>query len=111
MSEKAPLVDPADENLTTEELPGPLRCWTGSGVAGGMAIAAYLITRAIAVSFANSPPTGNALALRIGITVRTLIIGISTMATGIFSLIAISLFILGIKSLLASAPKSSPSQE
>ncbi|AFY40262.1 hypothetical protein Lepto7376_4133 [[Leptolyngbya] sp. PCC 7376] len=84
-----------------EVLPSPLRCWTGTAVAGSMSFAAYLVTRNVIINFANNPPTGNTVAMRIAITVRTLLMGICTMATAVFGMIAIGLLLLGIKSLLA----------
>lgn len=98
MSDDTPEVKP--EIQIAEPLPSPLRCWTGTAVAGSMAIAAYFATQKIAFAFANHPATGNNLALRISITVRTLLIGISALATGMFLIISVSLFLLGIKSLL-----------
>ena len=66
-----------------------------------MSFAAFLVTRSVIGNFASNPPTGNAFAIRIAITVRTLLMGISTMATAVFGMIAIGLLLLGIKSLLA----------
>lgn len=102
MSDETPEIKPE------EELPSPLRCLYGTAVSGTMAIAAYFVTHKVIMNFAAHPPTGNNFALRIAVTVRTLIVGISTMATGLFSLIAISLFLLGIKSLLNSQNSASP---
>lgn len=90
--------------------PSPLRCWTGTTVAGSMSFAAYLISQNIAANFASKPPTGNTLALQIGVTVRTLVLGISMMATGIFAIIALGLFLLGWRSILSpSAPTNEES--
>ena len=94
MTEEIP--DPKPEDI----LPSPLRCWTGTAVAGSMSFAAYLLTTKIIANFASNPPTGNTFAIRISVTVRTLITGVSTMATSVFALIAIGLLLLGFKSLL-----------
>ena len=99
MSDETPDLKP--EETQVEVLPSPLRCWTGTAVAGSMSFAAFLVTRSVIGNFASNPPTGNAFAIRIAITVRTLLMGISTMATAVFGMIAIGLLLLGIKSLLA----------
>ncbi|MGB2925155.1 MAG: DUF3082 domain-containing protein [Limnothrix sp.] len=105
MSDETPEIKP------DETFPSPLRCWTGSAIAGGMAFVAYLLTRNITASFASKPPTGNALALQIGVTVRTLVMGIFTMATGLFSLVAVGLVILGIQSLLTPSETTAPEEK
>jgi hypothetical protein len=79
----------------------PWRCWLGSSIAGSLAFGAYFLTTAIATAFASKPlSTTNITALNIGVAVRTLVIGITALATGICSLIAIGLFALGIQVLL-----------
>lgn len=102
MSEETPDLKP------DEALPSPLRCWYGTVVAGSMSLGAYLLTNKVIAGFASKPPTGNGLAIQIGITVRTLIMGLFTMATGVFGLIAVGLFILGLQSLF-SGNKENPS--
>ena len=102
MSEETPDLKPY------ETLPSPLRCWYGTAVAGSMSFAAYLLTNKVIAGFASKPPTGNGLAIQIGITVRTLIMGLFTMATGVFGLIAVGLFILGLQSLLSGKQTTSP---
>lgn len=97
MTQETPKVNPEEEAL-----PSPLRCLYGAIVAGAMSFAAYLLTSNVIVNFASHPPTGNGFAVRIGITVRTLIMGLSTMATAIFGMIAVGLLLLGIQSFLAS---------
>ncbi|OKH18654.1 hypothetical protein NIES208_05205 [[Limnothrix rosea] IAM M-220] len=94
--------DPKPEEIPEEPLPSPLRCWSGTAVASSMSFAAFLVTRKVITNFASTPPTGNDLALRIAITVRTLVVGVLTMATGVFGLIALGLLLLGVKSLLES---------
>ena len=106
MTNETPDLKP--DEISEEDLPSPLRCWSGTAVASSMSFAAFLITRKVVANFASKPPTGNDLALQIGATVRTLVMGIFTMATGVFGLIAVGLFLLGVKSLLESLknPKS-----
>jgi hypothetical protein len=78
--------------------PTPLRCFTGSAIATGFAYMLYLLTQSIVTSFAAKPLSStNMLAARIGAAVRTLIVGISTLGTGIFAIAAIGLLALGIQ--------------
>lgn len=86
--------DTVQPNLT------PGRCWTGSLTASGLGFATYLLTQAIARSFAAKPPTGNDLALQIAATVRTLVLGLSVMVTGFLALISVGLILLGFQILL-----------
>lgn len=95
-----PEIDP-EIDPETEVLPSPLRCWSGTMVAGGMSYVAFLLTQNVVASFASKPATGNQLALQIASTVRTLVMGVFTMATGVFGVIAVGLFLLGVKSLLS----------
>lgn len=78
--------------------PTPFRCFTGSAIAGGFAYLLYLLTQSIVASFAAKPLSStNMLAARIGAAVRTLVVGISTLGTGIFAIAAIGLLALGIQ--------------
>jgi uncharacterized membrane protein YcfT len=90
-------ITPASDK-TSPTLPGPFRCLTGSVVSAIMAFGMYYLTAAIAASFAAKPiQSPNITVINITVAVRTLVVGISTLATGIFSLIALGLFALGIQ--------------
>jgi hypothetical protein len=79
----------------------PLKCFTGSLLAGSLALLLYRLMTAIALAFANHPaPVGQQLAYNLSIAVRTLVVGMATLATGIFSLAALGLLGLGLKLLL-----------
>ncbi len=82
-------------------------CWSGSAVAGGIAYGAYLMTLNIGSRFAAKPlPADMAyLARSIGVAVRTLVVGLSAMATFIFGFVALGLFALGIQVLFRPRPK------
>lgn len=76
----------------------PLRCLTGSTISGGLAIAVYSLLNAIASSFANNPiHSQNQLTIRIASAVRTLVLGVVTLGTGIFAIVALGLFALGVQ--------------
>jgi hypothetical protein len=76
----------------------PLRCLIGAILASVFAFGLYLMTRAIALSFATHKIESSNLAVqRISAAVRTLVVGLTTMGTGIFSLAALGLLGLGIQ--------------
>ncbi|WP_330202401.1 DUF3082 domain-containing protein [Cyanobacterium sp. Dongsha4] len=76
----------------------PLRCMTGSAISGGLAVAAYLLTKSVILTYVNMPiKFNNPLAANIASTVRTLIMGVTTMATFLFLMVAVGLFALGVK--------------
>lgn len=78
----------------------PLRCLTGAVIAGTMATGLYFLTVSIAESFAKSPiPTTNQTAINISIAVRTLVVGVSTMATAVFGIIGLGLILLAIQTI------------
>jgi Protein of unknown function (DUF3082) len=84
-----------------EAPPTPLRCFTGAAIASGIGSALYFLTLSIIQSFADKPlPTGNRIAVNIGTAVRTLVVGMSTLATAIFAIAAVGLVALGIQLLI-----------
>ena len=90
-----PVSQPAEASQT---MPSPLRCLTGALIAGGLAIALYSLTSSIAQTFAGKPlPTSSTFAINIAVAVRTLVVGVSALATGIFGLVAIGLVALAIQ--------------
>ncbi|MDJ0738064.1 MAG: DUF3082 domain-containing protein [Nostocaceae cyanobacterium] len=88
----------SDENVTPQTTNSPFRCLTGSVISGGLAFAAYNLMIAIAISFANKPiHSDNQIVLRISSAVRTLVLGIMALGTGVFGIVAIGLLALAIK--------------
>lgn len=82
-------------------MPSPLRCFIGAIVAGVMAYGLYNMTSAIGLSFATKPIVADSLVVqRISSAVRTLVLGMSAMGTGIFGLATFGLAGLGIQLLL-----------
>jgi hypothetical protein len=93
-------------------MPSPWQCWGGSAVAGGITVVLYNMTQAIALSFANKViHSDNVTTQRISAAVRTLVVGLSALGTGIFGLAALGLLGLGIQLLLrrGDAPPSAGS--
>lgn len=76
----------------------PTRCFSGGAISGALAIAAYLLTKSVVLTYAEVPITfNNPMAARIASTVRTLIMGITTMATFVFVMVTVGLFALGVQ--------------
>jgi hypothetical protein len=92
--------EPTPNSTQDADLPSPVRCLGGSIVAGGLAFALYSLTASIAQAFATHPITGNLTSQRIGAAVRTLVVGLSALGTGIFSFAALGLLGLGIQLLI-----------
>lgn len=77
---------------------GPWRCVTGSLISGVLASLMYLLTSAIAQKFAATPlASTNPTAINISVAVRTLVVGITALGTGIFGLVALGLIGLAIQ--------------
>jgi hypothetical protein len=77
---------------------GPWRCFLGAIVAGVIAIALYRMTSFIAHTFAAKPiHSNNYIVHRIAAAVRTLVIGMSALGTGVFGFASLGLFGLGIQ--------------
>lgn len=97
------------ESTNLSQTPTPLRCVTGALIAGGMAVALYSLTAAIATSFASKPiHSNNPAVLNIAAAVRTLVVGISALGTGIFGVVAIGLVALAIQLSFQKITKKSP---
>lgn len=96
-----------DSSSQSSEPTSPLRCIGGAIVAAGIAFALYSLTTAIMQAFATHPITGNLTAQRIAAAVRTLVVGLSALGTGIFSFAAFGLFGLGIQLLLRRSGQQS----
>lgn len=76
----------------------PFRCFTGASISGALAFVAYLLTKSVVLTYVNMPiKFNNQIAVSIASTVRTLIMGLTTMATFLFLMVTIGLFALGIK--------------
>lgn len=89
--------------------PTPLRCFAGALISFPFTIALYLLTVSIAQTFANKPiPSGNELAIKIAVLVRTLVMGISALGMGIFGITTLGLIALGIQLLIKKDGTASP---
>ena len=99
------------ETVTKNEVT-PLRAWSGAFMSGTLGILLYKLTYSIALTFATHPSTASSqMAQRISAAVRTLVVGLTTMATGLFAIAALGLILLGFKLLfqdLTNQPESDP---
>lgn len=79
-------------------LPTPLKCLTGSLIAGAMSMGMYAITSNIATTFATKPMLHKTtMAVNIATAVRTLVVGSTALGAAVFGIIAVGLVALGIQ--------------
>lgn len=94
------------ENNQGEKPITPFRCVTGSLVSAVFGFAAYKLMISIVVTYSNKPVNvDNEFALRISSMVRTLVIGVTALATCIFAMVALGLLGLAIKLILEKNKK------
>ena len=85
----------------TENQPTPLRCFAGATISGGLGFALYKLMISIATTFANKPVTSdNPMVVSLSSAVRTLVVGVVALGTGIFGIVGIGLLALGIQLLI-----------
>ncbi|MEA5577440.1 DUF3082 domain-containing protein [Anabaena sp. UHCC 0451] len=84
---------------TNEQVPPtPLRCIMGAVMSGGFAFAMYSLMIAIATTFATKPiHSDNPMVINIGSAVRTLVVGVVALGTGIFGFVALGLLALAVQ--------------
>ncbi|NJN32675.1 MAG: DUF3082 domain-containing protein [Synechococcales cyanobacterium RM1_1_8] len=86
-----------------------LQCWSGAAIATAFGYGAYSLTTKIATNFAAHPFTSsNFIAVRISTAVRTLVVGMFTLATTIFAFAALGLLALGIQTALQKLRPEAP---
>lgn len=74
------------------------RAFLGSAIATGLALALYNLLSAIALNFATKPVTSdNVTVINLSAAVRTLVLGIFALGTGVFGIAAIGLFLLAVQ--------------
>jgi hypothetical protein len=89
--------------------PTPLRCLTGALISGGLAVLLYRLTAAIASTYAAKPiATSNPFAANIASAVRTLVMGMTALATGIFAFATLGLLALAGQLLIQRFRKPQP---
>lgn len=75
-----------------------LKCFSGSFMAGTIALLAYRLMVSIATIFAAKPIlSDNPATMNIAAAVRTLVVGMVALGAGVFAMAALGLFLLGIQ--------------
>lgn len=75
-----------------------LNCAIASTLSGGLAIALYFLMTSIVQTYASKPVTStNPVVVNLTVAVRTIVIGMAALGTGVFGLVAVGLFLLGIQ--------------
>lgn len=94
----------ADQNITQQtdsqaQVPTtPLRCIIGALISGVLTYGLYSLMVAIATTYANKPIASNSqLAANIASAVRTLVIGVTALGTGVFGIVTIGLLALAVQ--------------
>jgi type III secretory pathway component EscU len=91
----------ADPKLTPSVPPSPLRSLTGALMAAVMGLLLYRLTTSIIQSFAAHPTiSNNTIVVNLSAAIRTLVVGLATMATGIFAFVTLGLIALAIQAAL-----------
>jgi Protein of unknown function (DUF3082) len=79
----------------------PWSCLSGAVISGSLGSVLYLLTSSIAQTFAAKPiHSTNTLVINIGSAVRTLVVGIAALGTGIFVVVSVGLVALAIQILI-----------
>lgn len=91
--------------------PSPLRSLTGALMAAAIGLLLYRLTSSIMQSFAAHPTVShNTIVVNLSAAIRTLVVGLATMATGIFAFVTLGLVALaiqvGVQSLRNPKPES-----
>jgi hypothetical protein len=89
------------------QLPSISQCSLGAAIAGGMAYGAYILSLRFVAAFSKPLAMDDRVALNIAVAVRTLIVGIAFLATGICTIVAVGLVILAIYVAFDRQPKPS----
>ena len=70
----------------------PVRCLMNAAVLGSIATALYFLTRSVAETFAAKPIHSESYAVvQLSVAVRTAVIGLCTMGTGVFAFLTFGL--------------------
>ncbi|KAF3890465.1 MULTISPECIES: DUF3082 domain-containing protein [Nostocales] len=76
----------------------PLRCIIGAVISGALTYGLYSLMIGIVTTYANKPIASNSqLAANIASAVRTLVIGVTALGTGVFGIVTIGLLALAVQ--------------
>ncbi len=80
-----------------------LRCLVASMISGGIAFGLYSLMNSIVQTYATKPViSANPTVIKITVAVRTLVIGVAALGTGVCSLVAVGLLLLGIQTAITN---------
>jgi hypothetical protein len=97
-----------NSEIDSTQQTSPLRCFVSSGIAGVIAFGAYSLLHSIMQTYGAKVITShNPVVIDITTAVRTMVMGIVALGTGVFSLAAVGLFLLGIQVTVQSLRKAS----
>jgi hypothetical protein len=100
-STSKPQSSAGDATSASSAPPTILRCVIGSLIAGSFAVPLYALTMSIAQNFASKPVhSDNITAIKISVAVRTLVVGIAALGTGIFAFASLGLMLLALQLLI-----------
>jgi Protein of unknown function (DUF3082) len=95
--------------LPSTHSPTPLRSLTGALMAAAMGLLLYRLTTSIMQSFAAHPTISrNTIVVNLSAAIRTLVVGLATMATGIFAFVTLGLVALAIQAVVQSLRSPKP---
>jgi Protein of unknown function (DUF3082) len=98
MSSDLPSKASPRKDLLGTSTPSPLRSLTGALMAAAMGLLLYRLTTSIMKSFAEHPTVShNTIVVNLSAAIRTLVVGLATMATGIFAFVTLGLVALAIQ--------------
>ncbi|NMG07391.1 DUF3082 domain-containing protein [Brasilonema sp. UFV-L1] len=106
----------SDEKITqqveaqTQLQSSPLRCVIGAMISGALAYGVYSLMIATATTFATKPiHSDNVIVLKIASAVRTLVVGMMALGSGVFGIVAIGLLALAVQLLVQQLMKKQES--
>ncbi len=92
---------PVSETLGALSFQRIAQAFLGSGIASAMALTMYRILSSVALTFASKPVTSdNVTVINLSAAVRTLVMGVFALGTGVFSIVALGLMLLALQMLL-----------
>lgn len=98
--DQLPAKPPVSETLGELSFGRMAKAFLGSGVASAMAMVMYRILSSIALTFANKPVTSdNVTVINLSAAVRTLVMGVFALGTGVFGIAAMGLMLLALQML------------
>jgi hypothetical protein len=109
MTSSLPPSDGSSPPNTSSTPPTPLRSLTGALMAAAMGLLLYRLTTSIIQSFADHPMVSqNTIVVNLSAAIRTLVVGLATMATGIFAFVTLGLIALAIQAVVQSLRSPKP---